>query len=218
MKIVPSILNANLLYLSSDLAKLEEADIEMIHVDIMDGSFVPNISFGPSFVEKIAEETTLKQDVHLMVQDPDQIVDDILEFQPEGITIHYEASSHCFQLLDKIKSHGVKAGIAINPGTSYETVEAAIMIADRVLVMTVNPGFGGQKFIKPMLHKVRKLDLTRQINQYAYQIEVDGGVNDETILACCDAQADEFVVGSYIFNGDPLAQIETLNKKLSEGK
>jgi ribulose-phosphate 3-epimerase len=214
MKIVPSILNADLLNLRSDLHKLESADIEIIHVDIMDGTFVPNISFGPSFVEKIAEETTLKQDVHLMVKNPGQIVDQILQIQPEGITIHYESSPQIYQILDKIKSYGVKAGIAINPGTSFESIEAAITLADRVLVMTVNPGFGGQKFIKPMLHKVRKLDLTRQINQYAYQIEVDGGVNDQTINYCRDARADEAVVGSYLFNGNTVEKLETLREKM----
>lgn len=214
MKIVPSILNADLLNLSEDLHVLEKNDIEMIHVDIMDGTFVPNISFGPSFVQKIAEETTLKQDVHLMVQNPEKIIDNILEYQPEGITIHYESSSSIFHILEKIKSHGVKAGIAVNPGTSYGALEAGIILADRVLVMTVNPGFGGQKFIKPMLHKVRKLDLTRQINQYSYSIEVDGGVNEKTILSCQEARVDEAVVGSYIFNGDPSEKISNLNKMI----
>lgn len=214
MKIVPSILNANLLNLQSDLSKLELSDIETIHVDIMDGTFVPNISFGPSFVEKIAEETTLRQDVHLMVQNPGQIVDQILEIQPEGITVHYESSTQIYQILDRIKSHDVKAGIAINPGTSFESIEAAITIADRVLVMTVNPGFGGQRFIKSMLHKVRKLDLARQINQYSYQIEVDGGVNDSTIDYCRNAGADEAVVGSYLFNGDTEKKIEILREKM----
>lgn len=204
--IVPSILNANLLNLKTDLQELENLDIEMIHVDIMDGNFVPNISFGSSFVEAIAQETTLKQDIHLMVQNPERIIDQLLEIQPAGITFHYEATHDSFRLLEKIKSKGVKAGIALNPGTSYEAIEAAIMAADRVLVMTVNPGFGGQSFIKPMLHKVRKLDLTKQINQYSYQIEVDGGVNEQTIALCRDAGADEFVVGSYIFNETDLTK------------
>lgn len=213
MKIIPSILNANLLNLMPELKQLEKADVEMIHVDIMDGNFVPNISFGPDFVARIAEETTLKQDIHLMVQNPDWIVDQILKYQPESITIHNEATHDVFRILQKIKDHGVKAGVAINPGTSFEAIEAAIMIADRVLVMTVNPGFGKQEFLKPMLHKVRKLDLTRQINQYTYKIEVDGGVNDQTISKCKQARADECVVGSYLFkNGNPLTQITKLRQ------
>ena len=120
MQIIPSILNANLLNLMPDLKELEKASVEMIHVDIMDGNFVPNISFGPDFVAHIAEETTLKQDIHLMVQNPDWIVDQILKYQPESITIHYEATHDIYRLLQKIKDHGVKAGVAINPGTCYD--------------------------------------------------------------------------------------------------
>lgn len=217
MQIIPSILNANLLNLMPDLKELEKASVEMIHVDIMDGNFVPNISFGPDFVAHIAEETTLKQDIHLMVQNPDWIVDQILRYQPESITIHYEATHDIYRILQKIKDHGVKAGVAINPGTSYEAIEAAIMIADRILVMTVNPGFGRQKFLKEMLHKVRKLDLTRQINQYTYKIEVDGGVNDQTIVKCKQAHTDECVVGSYLFKNDnPLDNIMKLRQLIEK--
>lgn len=206
MIIAPSILSADLYNLENDLKKIENAD--WIHIDSMDGVFVNNLTFGSNIVKAIRPHTNQILDCHLMVDTPEKYIDSYAKAGADIITIHYEATAHAHRTLQYIREKGIRAGISINPGTSVEAIKALLPFVDVVLVMTVNPGFGGQSFIPEMLDKVSLLADLREINDYSFYIQVDGGVNSTTCKDCAEAGADCLVSGSYLFNQeDPHAAI-----------
>ncbi|GIN61485.1 ribulose-phosphate 3-epimerase [Robertmurraya siralis] len=200
VKIAPSILSADFSKLGEEIKDVENGGADYIHVDVMDGHFVPNITIGPLIVEAIRPVTSLPLDVHLMIENPDQYVEAFARAGADFLTVHVEASRHLHRTIQNIKSCGVKAGVVLNPATSIETIKPIIDDVDIVLLMTVNPGFGGQKFIHSVLPKIKEVrDLVRA-RGLETEIEVDGGVNEETAKLCIDAGANVLVAGSAIYN------------------
>ena len=211
MYIAPSMLSADFNNLAQSIRMVEEAGADYLHIDIMDGDFVPNISFGPMLYQGLRGQSKLVFDVHMMVTNPERYVDQVVKAGADVVTVHVEATPHIHRALQLIKSAGAKAGVVINPGTSVSAIEAVLGQVDQVLVMTVNPGFGGQAFIPATLDKVRQLADLRQKQGYSYLIEVDGGVNDKTAADCLAAGADILVAGSYVFgHSNPAQAIQTL--------
>lgn len=210
-KIAPSILAADYANFASELKRIEETSAEYVHIDIMDGQFVSNISFGADVVASMRKHSKLVFDCHLMVVNPERYVDAFAQAGADIMTIHAESTLHIHGALQKIKAAGMKAGVVINPGTPVLAIESVLSLVDQVLIMTVNPGFGGQAFIPEMLEKVAKVAQLRDEKGYDFDIEVDGGVDNKTIKACYDAGANVFVAGSYLFKASDLAaQVETL--------
>ena len=190
---------------------VEKAGADYIHVDVMDGQFVPNITLGPNIVSAIRPVTKLPLDVHLMIMNPERFVDDFAKAGADFIVIHQESTIHLHRTLQMIKNAGVKAGVVINPGTPVATLKDVLSMVDLVLVMTVNPGFGGQAFIPEMTEKIAELAALRKKHNYSYEIEVDGGIDAESAKLCAQAGADVFVAGSYVYNSDsPAARIQAL--------
>jgi ribulose-phosphate 3-epimerase len=205
VKIAPSILSADFARLGEEIKDVERGGADYIHVDVMDGHFVPNITIGPLIVEAIRPVTQLPLDVHLMIENPDQYIEAFAKAGADYITVHVEASRHLHRTIQLIKSTGVKAGVVINPATPVETLKHVIEDIDLVLLMSVNPGFGGQKFISSVLSKIRQVkEMANELNP-KLEIEVDGGVNEETAKLCIEAGANVLVAGSAVFNKEDRA-------------
>lgn len=203
VKIAPSILSADIMNLERDVRAAEKAGADAFHIDMMDGNFVPNMSFSPDVVAGMRRVTDKPLDIHMMMENPDAYVKPVIDAGADTVLIHAESTQHIYRSIELVKSYGAKAGVVVNPGTPLETVKELFPIIDRILVMTVNPGFGGQKFIPGMTKKIQRLDQLRQTAaDDNFDIEVDGGVNAETIKQCAKAGADIFVAGSYLFDGN----------------
>ncbi|XJZ28455.1 ribulose-phosphate 3-epimerase [Bacillota bacterium Lsc_1132] len=200
VKIAPSILSADFAKLAEEIVDVEKGGADFIHVDVMDGHFVPNITIGPLVVEAIRPITKLPLDVHLMIENPDQYIEAFAKAGADYITVHVEACRHLHRTIHYIKSFGVKAGVVLNPATPVESIHHIIADVDMVLVMSVNPGFGGQKFIPEALEKIRQVKDMAEQKGLGLDIEVDGGVNAETAKLCIEAGATVLVAGSAVYN------------------
>jgi len=197
--IAPSMLSANFLHLEKDIEMINQSEADWFHMDVMDGMFVPNISFGPMIIGQMAKKANKTLDTHLMIENPDRYILDFKNAGTEYLTVHYEACRHLHRSIQAIKKEGLKAGVSLNPHTPVSVLEDIIADVDLVLIMSVNPGFGGQKFIKNAYSKIKTLkNLIQQKNSHAL-IEVDGGVNLENAPKLIEAGADVLVAGSAIF-------------------
>jgi ribulose-phosphate 3-epimerase len=200
IKIAPSILSANFASLGEEIRDVEQGGADYIHVDVMDGHFVPNITIGPLIVEAIRPVTKLPLDVHLMIEQPDRYIPAFAKAGADYLSVHVEACPHLHRTIHLIKEHGVKAGVVLNPHTPVEMIQHIIEDVDLVLLMTVNPGFGGQKFIPSVLPKIRQVAQYVKERNLSVEIEVDGGINAETARLCVEAGANVLVAGSAIYN------------------
>jgi ribulose-phosphate 3-epimerase len=198
-QIAPSILSADFSRLGEEIKAVEKAGADLIHVDVMDGHYVPNITIGPGVVSSLRKTTSLPFDVHLMIEEPDRYIDAFVDAGSNIITVHAEAVIHLHRTVQTIKEKGVKVGVSLNPSTPLACVEEILPDIDLLLIMTVNPGFGGQKFISGMLPKIRKARELAQTRGLKMAIEVDGGVTAENIGTLAEAGADIFVAGAAIF-------------------
>ncbi|MGG1678760.1 ribulose-phosphate 3-epimerase [Neobacillus sp. NRS-1170] len=210
VKIAPSILSADFSKLGEEIIAVEKGGADYIHVDVMDGHFVPNITIGPLIVEAIRPITKLPLDVHLMIENPDQYIEAFAKAGADYITVHVEACRHLHRTIQAIKSLGIKAGVVLNPATPVETIQHIIGDIDMVLLMSVNPGFGGQKFIPEVLPKIRKVKEMAEQKGLSIEIEIDGGVNPETAKQCMEAGANVLVAGSAIYNESDYAKAISL--------
>ena len=211
--IAPSVLAAGFANLQRDSEMLNKSKADWFHIDIMDGVFVPNISFGMPVLKAIAKHATKPLDVHLMIVNPDQYIETFAELGSAVLTVHYEACDHLHRTLQKIKSCGMKAGVALNPHTPIAVLESIIKDVDVVCLMSVNPGFGGQSFIEETYAKVRALKALIQEKGSATLIEIDGGVTNKNAKQLIDAGADVLVAGSYVFGAaDPIQTIAGLKE------
>jgi ribulose-phosphate 3-epimerase len=213
IEIVPSILSADFARLAEDIARVERGGAKMLHLDVMDGHFVPNLTIGPPVVESIRKATKLHLDVHLMIENPERYVTTFVEAGANSVSVHYEAARHLDCVLDMIRKAGAMAGVVLNPATPIALLEDIVGVADYVLLMSVNPGFGGQKLIPYVLEKVRKLDSLRREKQLALLIEIDGGVHKENLAEVARAGCDWIVTGSAIFHSpDPEATVREMRE------
>ncbi|WP_121609301.1 ribulose-phosphate 3-epimerase [Mesobacillus foraminis] len=206
VKIAPSILSADFSRLGEEIRDVEQGGADYIHVDVMDGHFVPNITIGPLIVDAIRPVTNLPLDVHLMIENPDQYIEAFARAGADFITVHVEACRHLHRTVHLIKSLGKKAGVVLNPATPVESIQHVIEDIDMVLLMTVNPGFGGQKFIHSVLPKIRRVKEMAESRSLSIEIEVDGGVNEETARLCVEAGATVLVAGSAIYDKEDRKQ------------
>lgn len=210
VKIAPSILSADFSRLGEEITAVEKGGADYIHIDVMDGHFVPNITIGPLIVEAIRPITKLPLDVHLMIENPDQYIEAFAKAGADYITVHVEACLHLHRTIQNIKSYGIKAGVVLNPATPVESIQHIIRDIDMVLLMSVNPGFGGQKFIPEVLPKIRKVKAMAEEKGIDLEIEIDGGVNSETAKLCMEAGANVLVAGSAIYNEENYAEAISL--------
>lgn len=206
IKIAPSILSADFARLGEEIKDVEKGGADYIHVDVMDGHFVPNITIGPLIVEAIRPITSLPLDVHLMIEKPDRYIPEFAKAGADIITVHVEACPHLHRTIQLIKSFGIKAGVVLNPHTPVSTIQHVLEDIDMVLLMTVNPGFGGQSFIHSVLPKIQEVSRMVRERGLTVDIEVDGGVNAETARLCVEAGANVLVAGSAIYNEKDRAQ------------
>ena len=202
IQLAPSILSAYFSRLGEDVKKIETAGAHLIHVDVMDGHFVPNISYGATVMKSLCGKTQMPFDVHLMIENPDQYIGDFVTDQTEYITVHQEACPHINRTLQHIRSLDVKPGVAINPGTPVSALDYVLEDADLILVMSVNPGFGGQKFIPSALRKAQELKVLREKRGLNFRIEIDGGINVANAKSVIDAGVEILVAGSSVFKAD----------------
>jgi ribulose-phosphate 3-epimerase len=213
IEIVPSILSADFARLADEIARVERGGAKLLHLDVMDGHFVPNLTIGPPVVESVRKATALHLDVHLMIEDPDRYAVDFVRAGANSVSVHYEACRHLDGVLGLIKQAGAMAGVVLNPATPVAVLEDVLEVADYVLLMSVNPGFGGQKLIPYVLEKVRKLDNMRREKRLAFPIEIDGGVHRENLAEVVRAGCDWIVTGSAVFHsGDPEATVREMRK------
>ena len=211
IRIAPSILSADFGKLDEEIHKVEEAGAQLIHVDVMDGHFVPNITIGPPVVKSIRKTTKLPLDVHLMISDPDKYIPAFVDAGADMLTVHAEATVHLDRTLNFIRSLKAGVGVSINPATPLTAVEYALGLADMLLIMSVNPGFGGQKFIPYTLEKVREARQVIENRSYRCVIEVDGGIDTDTLPNVVRAGAEVLVAGSAIFHApDPARKIKEM--------
>ena len=211
IELAPSILSADFARLGEQVRAAGDGGAAVIHVDIMDGHFVPNLTIGPPVVKSLRKATALPLDCHLMIENPDEFIPAFADAGADWISVHQEAVRHLNRTLHLIKSHGCRAGVVINPATPVDTLSEVLDIVDYVLVMSVNPGFGGQKFIPSTLHKMRALAEIRSQRGLAYRIEVDGGVALDTVVDVVRAGAEILVAGNAVFgSGDPRKNAEEL--------
>lgn len=213
--IAPSFLAADFLRLGEECKMINNSEAEWFHLDVMDGRFVPNISYGMPIVEQIRKTTDKICDVHLMIVEPEKYIDAFAKAGADNLTIHWEASTHLHSSIQQIKSHGMKAGVAVNPATPVSFLKDILMYLDLVLIMTVNPGFGGQEFIPHSLEKVRELRNMIDEKKYSTLIEVDGGISLDNASSLVHAGADVLVAGSSIFKTkDPVTTITEMKKAI----
>ncbi|CEG22438.1 Ribulose-phosphate 3-epimerase [Planococcus massiliensis] len=213
IKIAPSILAADFSKLGEEVREVEAAGADWIHIDVMDGHFVPNISFGAVVMDAIRPLTNLPFDVHLMIENADRYIEDFAKAGADYITVHVEASPHLHRTIQLIRSFGVKPGVVLNPHTPVEAILPILEDIDLVLFMTVNPGFGGQKFIDSVVPKVEQLSKIIRDKGLSIDIEIDGGINEETIIPCAKAGANVFVAGSAIYSKpDRAAALQKIKK------
>lgn len=215
-KLAPSVLSADFSKISEEITLVEKAGADLIHLDVMDGHFVPNITFGPKMVADIRKLTKLPLDVHLMISEPEKYIDDFAKAGADWISVHYETSNHLNRLVNQVKDAGCKAGVVINPATSVNVLEEIILYSDFVLVMSVNPGFGGQKFIESSVEKTKKLKKMIYESHRPVFIEMDGGISSLNIKQLYESGVDVFVAGNSIFGADdPAAAIAEMRKLIS---
>lgn len=214
MIILPSLLNANTYNIKEQLQILKDKGIDHLHVDVMDGQFVPSQAFGPNTINDLKNMTDFKLDVHLMIEDPEKHIP--LYKNADIITVHYESTRHLYRAIQLIKNMGLKACVAINPATSVSMIEEVLPMLDQILVMTINPGVPGEKFIAQTMTKIEKLNQLKKEKNYHFNIEVDGNVNKDTINECLKAGANMFVSGSYVFNGSIPDNIDSLLEEVKK--
>jgi len=204
--ILPSILSADFAHLGDEIAKVERGGATMLHVDVMDGHFVPNLTLGPPVVESIRKVTKSILDLHLMISDPDKYAPLFVEAGADQVSVHFEAATHLDRIVRNIQSHGAKAGVVLNPATPVALLEDILDVADYILIMSVNPGFGGQRFIPNALNKVRRLAQLRRERGLGFRIEIDGGVAMNNVEAIVQAGCDWLVAGSSVFHSPDATQ------------
>ena len=213
IKLAPSILSADFAKLLEDVKKVEEAGCEYLHIDVMDGHFVPNITLGPGIVKSLRKDVNMVFDTHLMIENPDNYIKDFVDAGSDLIVVHQEACRHLHRTIQNIKSYNIKAGVALNPATPIETIKHVLEDVDMVLIMTVNPGFGGQSFIEGTIEKIQELKKIIDEKNLSVDIQVDGGIKPSNIDKVVKAGANIIVAGSAIFNSDDISQTVKLMRE-----